>query len=633
MPENEKHKIEDIKRHLYDQEDTISKRHHEGVLHPQSFKVAESWETDKNEDLNSQNNQMKKPKTSIFKKFFFGSLIFFIGALSFTIYMFMRGNMSVTNENIDIIVLGNAFTKGGEELSLQIEIINRNNAKLELADLVISYPRGASDNSTDIIRLPRESLGTINPRQSVIRSVKVTLFGDEKSNRNVKISLEYRPEGSNAIFTKNVNYPVTISTAPLSLNIDAPDSTTSDQLISIKLTATLNTTLPPGNTMLQMTYPNGFVYDSALPAPTVGNSLWSLASLSLTNPVVIEVKGRLVGADGEDQVFHAYAGTTSADNLSLVNVIYASLLKSMTITKPFLATRILVNNQDLPSYTASGGDTINTEVTWVNNLPTRITDGQIIVSISGNAFDRTTVNSLNGYYDSINNQIIWDKNTEPDLASIEPGARGSVAFKFKSFSLVGGDTAIKDPQILINVSIRGRQPSLGSTYSDVNNASQKIVKILSDFQIAASANYSSGPLPPKAETETRYTINWTLSNSSNTITGATARSILPIYINWVGSASSTNENIVYNAVTREVTWNIGTVGPRTGFDLNREASFIVSLRPSLSQIGSVPQLTKEVNLSGTDSFTGTIVKSLRQPITTFLKNDPTFKPGNERVIP
>ena len=629
--ENNGNKIEDIKRHLYDREDTTTNRPHEGTLHPISHQVPSSWHV-KQKELDTTDTKYKKPPMSPFKKFFIGAFVFFIFALGFSGYMFMKGGSSVSNDNIDITVIGNAFTKGGEDLPLQIEITNNNNASLELAELLIEYPKGASDNSTDVVRLPRQNIGTIGKGSSIIRNINIKLFGDEKSIRNVKVSLEYHPEGSNAIFTKEKVYPVTISSAPLSLLIDGPDQATSDQMISFKITANLNTSLPEGDTMLQVSYPNNFVFDSATPSPALGNNVWSLSSLTTTEPISITVKGRLVGQDGEDQVFHVYAGTTEPTNKSVVNVVYNSLLKTVTITKPFLEARILVNGQDLPTYTATGGSTINAEVSWVNNLPTRITDAQIIVNLSGNVFSKEEVNPLEGFYNSSTNQIIWDKNTTPDLASVEPGATGSVSFNIKSMSLVGSSSSIKDPQIALDVSIKGRQPSEGYIVNEVNNFMKKIIKISSDFQLASSATFASGARPPKAESETRYTVTWTLSNSSNNISQAQAKSTLPIYIKWIGQASGSSENVTYNATTREVIWNIGSVRANTGFDSNREASFTVSITPSISQVGSVPQLMKEVYLTGTDTFTNTPVKSTRGPITTLLRNDQSFNSGDERVI-
>lgn len=626
MFEEGKSKIEDMKRHLYDPNDHAIGHQREGVLHQVKHNVSTDWQDEKDVNFDMK-NKSKKPQTSIFKKFFLISLIFFIGAIGFAFYKFSTNDASVSNDKIDIKVIGNSFTKGGEELPLQIEITNINNASLELANLIIEYPKGANDNVADMVRVPRDSIGTIKPGESVIRNIKVKLFGEEKSIRNIKISLEYHPEGSNAIFTKEKYYPVTISLAPLSLVIDGPNSITSNQPISLKITATLNTSLSEDNSMLQVTYPNNFVFDSAMPAPSLGNSIWDLSTLSPTKPINIEIKGRIIGQDGDEQVFHAYAGTISPTNQTVISVVYSSVLQKILISKPFLEANILVNGLDQREYSVAGGSTVNAEISWANNLTTRITDGQIIVSLDGNVFDKSTVSSLNGFFDSANNQIIWDKNSVSDLSEINPGEKGTVSFSFKPSSLIGL-SGIRDPQVSIKVSIKGREPLLGSTYNDINNFSEKIVKVMTDFQIATSASYSSGSIPPKAETTTNYIITWTLSNSANNINQAQARALLPVYVKWVSATNNANENVSYNEVTREVVWDIGSVSPNTGIKSNREVSFVISLKPSLSQVNSVPQLIKETYLFGTDTFTNVLIKSTKGSITTSFANST----GGGRVI-
>ena len=614
-------KIEDIKRRLYEPTDTVSHRVREGTLHTINHKVEHEWKHEDSE--NSMNN--KKPKASIFKKFFIFSIIFFVIALGVAFYIYKNNNTSVSSDNIDITVIGNAFTKGGEELPLQIEISNRNKANLELSNLIVSYPSGASDSPTDFIRLPKISIGTIKPGETITKNIKVTLFGDERSDRNVNIDLEYHPEGSNAIFSKEKIYSVNISSAPLSLFIDAPDSVTSDQPISFNIKAVLNTSLQGNGTVMQLTYPNNFIYESAVPAPTFGNSMWSLDGLTLTNPMSVVVTGRIVGQDKDQQVFHVYAGTTKPTDKSTMDVVYNSLLHTVTLVKPFLEANILVKE------TAVSQSEVQVTISWANNLPTKITDGEIIANLGGNAFDKMSVKPSQGFFDSLNSRIVWDRNSIDELANIEPGQRGQVSFSVKSIDTSGAQSLIKDPELTFDVSIKGRQPSLGSTYTDVNNFSKKVVKILSDFQIATSAAYKSGSLPPKAETKTDYNITWSLLNGTNSISEAVARASLPIYVNWVGSTSP-RENITYNDVTREVIWNIGSVRSNTGGSYDREATFTISLMPSLSQVGSTPQLMKELFLSGTDSFTGTMINYKGRSINTVLPGDQNFQSGQERVI-
>ena len=630
MTEDNKNKIEDVKNHLYDPNDKSMSHPREGVLHQVNHRVVDEWDDSLIHEQINMKTKFKKPSYSIFKKFFIASLIFCLGALGYAYYKFSQNDVSVSADKIDIVVIGNAFTKGGEDLPLQIEITNNNKASLELVNLVIEYPKGAEDRETDVVRLPRDLIGTIKPGENIIRNINVKLYGSEKSIRNIKVRLEYHPEGSNATFSKDKYYPVTISLAPLSLNIEAPESVSSNQVVTFNITATLNTTIPSDNPVIQVTYPNNFIFDSAIPAPILGNSIWNLSTLALDKPITIEVKGRLTGQDGEEQVFHVYAGTTNGTDQSSVSVIYSSILHKILISKPFLDARILVNNQEKNEYAVSGGEKVNVEIIWENNLPTRITYGQIIANLSGNVFDKKNVIVNGGFYDSENNQIIWDKDSNPILSEINPGQHGSVTFSFTPLSLIGS-SVIKNPNVSIKVSIKGRQPILASTFNDINNFSEKIVKIVSDFQIASSAVYESGAIPPKAETETRYTITWTLSNSANSVVNAEARSILPIYVKWIGLPIGDRQNVSYNEVTREVIWSIGSVSPYVGIDSSKEVSFIVALKPSVNQIDSVPQLMKEIYLSGLDVFTNSAINNISGYITTSLINDPKYGSSYGRI--
>lgn len=627
MQEGEKiSKIEDVKRKLYDRNSGVSIGERQGVLHQIPHDVSSQW-------VDDENTVMKKtPQSKFFKYFFIGAFVFFLFAIVFAGYMFVRGSTSVSNDNIEISVLGNSFTEGGKELQIQVEIVNKNKSDLELSNLIVEYPRGASDDPTLVVRLPRESMGTIPAGSRATKIFKVVLYGDQGSVRNVNIKFEYHPAGSNAIFSKDQIYPVTINSSPLSLFVDSPTSTSVNQSISFKVTANLNTTLPEEGAVLSVSYPQGFVFDSAEPKPDSSNYIWDLSGLTQANPVTVVINGHLTGQDGDEQAFHVYAGTKKPGQQS-IDVVYNSFLQIINIVKPFLDAKVIVNGGDVDNPSVYGGGNVNADIAWSNNLQTSVSDAQIVAKITGNALDKSSVDAGSGFYDSVNNQIIWDKNTVSGLSSIAPGESGKLNFSFSTISLLGSDLKINNPQVSIEVSIRGRQPEAGVGFIDVNNFSKKIIRVSSDFQIVANAEYSSGVLPPKVGSETRYKINWILSNSTNSIKDAYARASLPVYVKWVGRVSGNAENISYNDVTREVTWRVGNVSANTGFASgNREASFVVSLAPSLSQVDLVPEIIGEVTLTGTDSFTGSQVKNTKSSLDTYLRNDPNFSSGQERVI-
>lgn len=623
------HKIEDIKRKLYDPAFTTIKHRAEGILHTVNHEVSRHW-ADEN---NVREGKPFKAPTKFFQKFFLIALAFFLCAIMFGTYMYYRGADTVSGDKIDIKVLGNSFTEGGADLPLQIEIVNRNNANLELANMLIEYPRGAAaDNKTDMVRLSRDQMGTIAPGGRVERNVKVSLYGDQGTVRQVTVHFEYHPQGSNAIFTKEVTYPVTISSSPLALRVDAPEEISTNQEVNLTITASLNTTLPD-TALLKVDYPSGFAFESADPAPLTDKSVWSLSALTQQNPVVVKIRGRITGQDGDEQAFHIYAGTSNSLYPNKVDVVYNSLLHTVAIAKPFLNTNLTVNGNSADEYSVQGGKVVNMNIDWTNNLGTQVSDAEIRVSLFGNVFDKNTVSAGGGYYDSTSNVIIYDKNTIPAFSSIDPGQSGKLSFSFTPTPVLGTDQSMKDPQVVIDVSIKGREPSSGQGFTEIKNSEQKIIRIKSDFQILAQGRYVSGSFPPVAEKSTIYNATLTLSNSVNTISNAEARTTLPIYVKWGGLSGSTAENVTYNDVTREVVWKIGTVRPHTGFGaVSREISFRVNLIPSLSQVGSVPQLIKEVSLYGQDAFAGNIIKTNAPGINTRIDTDPAFQFGYERVI-
>jgi len=414
---NQPNKIEDIKRHLYDRDVNPISHHREGVLHQENHAdIPKEWNTN---DISNINMTTKKT-TKVFKNFFIGAFVFLIIAIAIAAFVFLKGNATVSSDNIQVLVLGNSFVKGGEELPLQIEVINNNSAGLESVNMTIEYPKGATGTSSDVSRLPRESLGDIAAGGRIEKNIKLILFGDQNTVQEIKIILEYRSVGSGQIISKETIYPVTISSSPISISLFAPEETSSNQLINLKIVATLNTTLPSDDIVLKVDYPSGFKFEGSTPKTSFGDSIWSLADLKQEEPLTIDLSGRIIGQDNDEQVFHFYIGTVKSVNQSVIDVVYNSLLHSIVIKKPFLETKLIINGESSDQFAIYNNSNIKASIVWSNNLPVRLTDTQITANFSGNVFDRNSVDAEAGFYDSSNDSIIWDRNTTNDLISVVP---------------------------------------------------------------------------------------------------------------------------------------------------------------------------------------------------------------------
>jgi hypothetical protein len=690
MPEEKLDKIEELKTKLFNKNYQVRPEYRvDFTYHRPKKEVPDSWEKKENKEVPEKNFFLK---TSMFKKFFIFSIIIFVLAMGYALYTFFAGSNDVSNDNIEISVLGDAFAAGGEQLPLQIEIVNKNSSPLELADLVVEYPKGSPvdnnndaqpsssdqnsptssslnvvtspsigstpsvgnsssagvsilDNSASVPTSPatdtlRTSIGTIPAGGTEDENVKIVLFGEQGSVQPLTISLEYRVENSNAIFVKEIPYQVTISSTPINLSIDAPVEANPNQEITLNVKAILNSTNPTPDMLLRADYPIGFEFESATPAPSFGNNVWALGDLPPGAEKDIAITGKMVDvADGEQKNFHIFSGSESDSDKSVIGTVFNSLGYMMTIKKASVEANLYINGVYQEEYATDSKTTVSGEIRWTNNLDTQLDDLSIVAKISGNAFDPKSVSAANGFYNSSDSTITWDKNTEGDFAQVAPGASGAVDFSVSPSALFSDSTGmLSEPLINIDVSIKGDNAIEGNAVQELDNSESKVIKIISDVGLAAKALYysgpftNSGPIPPKVGGPTTYTIVWTLSNTSNNISNAQVKATLPAWMSFVGPISPPEEDLTYDPATEQITWNVGGIPTGTGITAaDREVAFQVSLDPSLSQVGTSPILINDAVLTGHDDFANVDITVNKDALNTYLFDDSSFPAEGDRV--
>jgi len=645
MSQNDRDKlnrVEELKSKLFSKNYPTKIEHRDSFIHGETKSVPESWQPREKPPINL--GEKFFVKTSAFKNFFIFSVGFFVLTLGYALYIFFAGGNTVSNSNIDIAILGNSFAAGGEELSLVVGITNRNNSPLDLVDLVTEYPKSASRSETDPFlgtERFRQSLGTIPAGEVRNENLKLVLFGEQGSVIPIKISIEYRVEGSNAIFVKEEVHEVTINSTPLNLSVEAPNTISPNQDITLKVKVELNATELAPKMLLRLDYPVGFQFTSSVPSPTLSNNIWSLGDLAPGAEQVVTITGRMLDVfDGEEKTFRVWSGSQSPENKSIISVVFNSLAHTIAIKKPFIETKLLVNGTYQREYSVSANTTINAEIQWTNNLDTEVNDLEIRAKILGNAVDRKTINAQRGFYNSSQDIIIWDKNSQNTFREINPGESGSVVFSLSPLSLFSADRGLlSDPTIKVEVSITGKHSLEGYATEELNNFETTVFKIISDVGFTPKALYYSGPfkntgpIPPEVEKETTYTIVWTLSNTANNISKAAVRSSLPSWMRFVGTTSPAEEDLTYNASTREIVWNAGKIPKGASITgPGKSLAFQVGFTPSLSQVGNVPVIINEAVLTGHDDFANVDVKVSRASLRTSLDDTTAFPAAGGTVV-
>lgn len=635
--ESPKNNIEELKKDLYRRVFKDEKHPVREEFYSRVPSVPEEW---KNEEAGNGPVKEWSPVTPyMLKKILAGAIIFFAVALGIAAYLFFGGGNIVSSENVGISILGPVSTAGGEELSLQVSITNKNRAPLQYTDLAVEYPEGtrAPDDIAKNLPRYRTSLGVIKSGETVNHIVRVVLFGEEHSVKQMKFSVEYRVEGSNAIFVKEATYDVTVSSAPINLSLETLKEVNANQEMTLRVQVHSNANFPIDNVLLRLEYPFGFEPKSAAPKTAYGNNIWDIGTLKPGENISFEVAGVMRAEDNEKRIFSALTGIKSVKNERDIATIYSSSFAEVLVKKPFIGVILALDGDTGDTNVASPLVPVKGELTWTNNLTTQITDAAIEVKIDGMAFNKNSITVDRGFYNSNTNTIIWDKTSLGELSAIEPGATGRMNFSFTPRPLLSGsDTSIRDPEIRIIVSARGTRAS-DSGAEAINESLTRVVKINSSFQLSSRAVYytgpfgNSGPLPPSAGKTTTYTILWSITNSSSDISRAKVTAMLPSYMRWTGMSSS--GDISFNQGTGEITWNIGGVDAGVGLARPaREVSFQVALTPSVSQVGQSPALVNSIVLTGIDNFTNATIRAERSSPTTNLSTDPSFNGVQAKVI-
>lgn len=630
-------RVEELKTKLFSKNYQTKLEHRDSFMHIPKPDAPDSWRDEEMpapETLSYQERFFMK--TSRFKKFFIFSLVVLALTLGYAAYIFFFAGNTVSNDNIDIAITGNTFTAGGEDLPLVVGITNRNNSPLELVDLVVAYPRGADTDASSGTESLRQSLGTIPAGSTRSETVNLKLFGQQGSSRSIKVSIEYRVEGSNAIFIKEKPYDVSINSTPINLSVDAPQSASPNQDITLNITSSLNATTPLSGILLKVDYPPGFSFTSAVPKPASGNNIWSLGDLAPGADHKISISGKMLDVfDGEEKNFRISTGPQSGTDKYTIGVVFNSLTHTVTIKKPFIEANLLVGGQSKAEYTADSKNPIQGQINWTNNLDTPVNDLEIRAKISGNAFNTKTVTAPEGNYDSVSNTILWDKFSKNEFATVNPGDSGSVSFFISPLSLFSATNGLlANPSVNIDVSISGKQLVEGYQPQVLDNSDSKSIKIISDVGLAGKALYYSGafkntgPVPPKPEQETTYTVVWSLSNTANDISKGQVRSTLPSSVRFMGPVSPLGTDVTYNSSTREVIWNVGRIPKGTGITrADMSAAFQIGFTPLVSQAKTTPVLINNAVLTGHDDFANVDVQVTKQPLRSELTSDPQFPAG------
>ncbi len=618
-----------------------------GHLNPIPVTIDRDWShSDTTEDNESQERAQNlllnqdviiKKRTSFFKTFFISSLLFFFVAVGFGVYSFFIKNKLNPEGNIAIGIVGSTFTQSGEELPLKVEVENRNDFALEVVDLIVEYSRigEVPDPSLDTTEHTRITLGTIEPNKRIVTDVPLTLFGKEGDKKEIHFTLEYTIAHASTIFQKEKVYNVTLSSSPVTMVIRGGEIAVPNQPYHFTVEMTTNTKKPLNNMLIALNYPPGFTFESASTSPSQSTNVWDMGTLTPGETKQLDISGKFSGTLGDERSIRLLFGTYLDGDHAKISTNFGTLIQTVRLEKPFLSTDLIVNGSNDDTTHIGLGEQVQGTIVWQNNLPTQVLDVEIKLHIKGDLFDRSQIEATDGFYDSKNDVLIWNKNTINGFVRVAPLDSGTLYFTLPT-RVPDTDGTVKNPQVELEVSVRALEDSEGTVPKVIESLERTIVRIGGNVFMTPTVRYSTGPIPntgpfpPQINTETTYTVELNIENTINDYTSGVFRAKLPPNVGFTNVFSPNTEVIRYDEKIGEIIWSIGDIPQRAG--IARTISFQLKAIPSLLQIGQHMQLLKDMTFTATDSFTKQSVTQSINPITTEINKTLEDHPNTGQVV-
>lgn len=623
FPEDDTSSLEEARKRLYRPDAPVSDR--VPYVTPEERSLPHAWE----ERILRHIPHQGEKHVRLAGLFFVAAVIFFFAALVIAGYLFYFGGNAVSVDKIAIDIQGPTTISGGDTVPLSITIKNRNATTIKNATIEIDFPSGTRSGSDVLSPYPHysENLGDLPSGASVTRSIKTVMFGNAGQTLTFPISLSFGVSSSNSVFVKKSTYSVMISSTPLEVTVDTLIETVANKPLTLTLTVRSNATVPIPNVVLVGSFPFGFTtISSSVP---LNNSSFLLGTLAPGASKTVTLTGTLSGQDKEQRVFRFTVGTANAPNNQTLAVSYMTQDATVSIVAPFISTSLSINGDTRSDSIISAGSYQNVSVSYTNTLATNIDNAIVTIALSGSAIDYDSIRTSSGFYRSADRTVVFSRDTDPSLATLAPGASGIGAF---SFSTKPAGAYTSAPTVKFVISVSGTRVGQTNVPEEVSASMTRTVKVATVATLSATSLHNSGPfansgpIPPRADQATTYTVSLNVQNKGSAVAGGTLSTLLPSYVTYTGSASGTG-TFTYNEASHTVSWATGDLasgGSATGF-------FQVSLTPSTSQRGSAPQLTGPLTFTGYDRFAGVQISATADPVTTETIMDSGYVSTNANV--
>jgi len=357
---------------------------------------------------------------------------------------------------------------------------------------------------------------------------------------------------------------------------------------------------------IEPTWPEEFVYYNADVVLT--NSRFQLPAI-------------LAGESGE-MTFNGYLGDVGEEVLFIFTPFFSfgdihyqqSVLEHIsTVIPPQLEL-----HQSIDSSSLVPGSNMSVTITYTNTGDTDVSD-----AVLGFESDSVFLND---------ESFVVDSDDYPELALINPGASGSVVVTAPLRSWISQSETSVYEGLEISTRVTAEYVIEDGTEQKISTRGSAVSAVVTTpivfesfgrFTASSGDQLGRGPLPPRAGLETKYWVFWHVSSTTNPIENLHIEGTLAENVSFTGRQTvSAGASVEFDPITNTVYWQPGQIDPTLSPSSKVVGvAFEVGITPTEDQIGTVPQLIRNVFLSGTDATTGVSVSRYGSSVSTNLPSD------------
>ena len=529
-------------------------------------------------------------------------------AVGLVIFLLYRSSM-FSKGILRLEILGPEMAKIGDEIEYVVRYKNNGNFTLEKPKLIFYMPENSlTEDGKTIIN---QDLKDIYPGGEEIVKIKTRLLGKEGDLKTAKASLSYTPKNLTVKYESDTTFTTKIDSVPVTLDFDLPSKAEKGKSLQYSINYFSNVDYPLENLSLKISFASGFDFSSSDPV-SLDNSEWKLQTLNKAQGGRVSIKGNISADASQNLTFSAELGMKQNGNF----IVIKQATKDVQVIQPLLLITQQINGSS--DYVASPGETLNYQIFFRNIGSTPFDNLFAVVKIDGLAFDLPSLQVQDGQAQSNDNMIVWDSTQAPQLRRLDVQQQAEVDFTIK----------VKSDWL---PSVSDSENAVITDTVNISQITQKFTtKVNSGLAISQKGYYkdsgisNSGPIPPKAGKTTTYAINWEIKNYFSDAKNVKVKATLPAGVSLTGKITPQDEsaNFSYDSASHEIVWSAGDILAGTGVNGDPVTlSFQISLTPTNSQKVSAAQIIEQVQISGENQFTNTLITAQDSGISTSLPDD------------